>query len=55
VSEQVVFGGRRYEAIDLSQRFSNATSEVEPMPHTIEYTTHVEAAPATEEKFGIPA
>jgi kynurenine formamidase len=55
VSETVVFGGRRYEAFDLSQRFSNATSEIEPMPHTIEYAAHTEVAAATEEKFGIPA
>lgn len=55
MSERVVFGGRAYEAYDLSQRFSNATSAIEPMPHSIEYAKHTELAAATEEKFGIPA
>ena len=55
MSERIVFGGRTYDAFDLSQRFTNATSSIEPMPHSIEYTVHTEIAAATEEKFGVPA
>ena len=55
MSERLTFGGRTYEVYDLSQRLSNATSAHEPMPHTIEYTEHREAAPQTEEKYGIRA
>jgi kynurenine formamidase len=55
MSELVTFGSRSYRAYDLSQHFSNATSEFEPMPHQIEYTKHTEVATAAEEKFGIPA
>jgi kynurenine formamidase len=51
----VVFGGRRYRAFDLSQRFSNATAEIEPMPHSIEYFDHSETAAGAEEVFGISA
>lgn len=53
MAERVVFGGRAYDLYDLSQRLSNATAEHEPMPHTIEYTDHYEAAPLTEERNGI--
>lgn len=53
MSEEVVFGGRRYEVYDLSQHLSNSTSDHEPMRHTIEYYGHIESAALAEAKFGL--
>jgi kynurenine formamidase len=36
--------GRTYTLIDISDRLSNDTSAVEPMPHHIDYLDHVTAA-----------
>ncbi|MFG3289212.1 cyclase family protein [Streptomyces sp. NPDC048179] len=39
-TQRVTFAGRVYRLVDLSQRISNSTSAIEPMPHHIEYTDH---------------
>ena len=51
----LLFGGRRFHVIDLSQRLSNDTSAIEPMPHAIEYFDHRDTVPLVEEKFGLGA
>lgn len=55
MTELIDFGGRRYEAIDLSQCLSNATAEFEPMPHSIDYIDHGSATASTEERYGLGA
>ena len=45
----LLFGGRRFHVIDLSQRLSNDTSAIEPMPHAIEYFDHRDTVPLVEE------
>src|SRR5258708_30800686 len=42
--ETFTFAGNRMRVIDLSQRLSPATSDIEVMPHRIEYFTHEESA-----------
>jgi kynurenine formamidase len=54
-AEELTFGGRDVRVVDLSQRIGNATSAVEPMPHTIEYFDHTATIPVAEEKFGLGA
>jgi kynurenine formamidase len=44
--------GGRCRLVDLSQRLSNATSEFEPNPHSIEYFDHSAAAKLTD-AYGI--
>lgn len=54
-AENLLLGGRRYDVIDLSQRLSNTTSDIEPMPHQIEYFDHADTVPLVTEKFGLDA
>jgi len=51
----VTFGGKRWKAIDLSQRLSNSTSASEKMPHKIEYMDHSQTAAISPKVFGIEA
>src|SRR5258705_11871334 len=51
--ETFTFAGSRMRVIDLSQRLSPATSDIEVMPHRIEYFTHEEAAKQVSPGLGL--
>jgi kynurenine formamidase len=53
--ERITFAGRDWDVYDISQRLSNETAAHEPMPHSIEYTGHLEAGAQIEQRFGIKA
>jgi kynurenine formamidase len=53
--EPFAFGGRRVRVVDLSQRLSNDTSAIEPMPHAIEYFDHADTVAVSEARFGLGA
>jgi kynurenine formamidase len=45
--------GRRVSLYDLSDTLSNATADVEPMPHGIEYLDHTDTLEIGRERFGL--
>jgi kynurenine formamidase len=51
--ETFTFAGSRMRVIDLSQRLSPATSDIEVMPHRIEYFTHEESAKQVSPGLGL--
>lgn len=53
MAERLIFAGRAWSAIDLSQTLSNRNASHEKMPHKIEYDDHSATAQASERKFGI--
>jgi kynurenine formamidase len=53
--EVVEFLGRTLAIYDLSDTLSNATREVEPNPHEIEYLDHRSTVPIGEQVFGLGA
>jgi kynurenine formamidase len=53
--EPLEFAGRNVRVIDLSNTLSNATTDFEPMPHSIEYHDHTDTVRIVEERYGLGA